>query len=168
MTYNVISGTLNPTQSQSHWNSRVRSIRLIVVDFSQRTLQSEHCSIWKKTSTTASIIQIVKRRTQWNRGDPKEILLGAKFALRPSFALLHGARAEGVSQTLRRGTSNGIKELLYRAPPIFGKAAITLGIGPHSSIVQQLGPQVISAYKARNIVIRHCLHQNSRVCSMPI
>jgi len=39
----------------------------------------------------------------------------------------------GVSQTLRRGTRNGITELSQRAPPIFGWAAITLGIGPHSS-----------------------------------
>jgi len=37
-------------------------------------------------------------------------------------ALLHGTRVLGVS------TLCGIKE---RAPPIFGRAAITLGIGPH-------------------------------------
>ena len=36
-------------------------------------------------------------------------------------ALLHGI-AVGVSQSLRRST-----------PPIFGRATITLGIGPHSS-----------------------------------
>jgi len=44
-------------------------------------------------------------------------------------------RAVGVSQTLRRGTRNAIKELSQRAPPIFGRSAITLGIGPHSSLV---------------------------------
>jgi len=49
-------------------------------------------------------------------------------------ALLHGTPAAGVSQTLRRGTRNGIKELSQTAPPIFGWAAITLGIGPHSSL----------------------------------
>jgi len=32
-----------------------------------------------------------------------------------------------VSQTLRRGTRNGIKELSPRAPAIFCRAAITLG-----------------------------------------
>ena len=48
-------------------------------------------------------------------------------------ALLHGTPAAGVSQTLRRGTRNGITELSQRAPPISGWAAITLGIGPHSS-----------------------------------
>jgi len=48
-------------------------------------------------------------------------------------ALLHGTRAIGVSQTLRHGTRNWIQDLLYRAPSIFGRAAITLGIGPHSS-----------------------------------
>jgi len=45
-------------------------------------------------------------------------------------ALLHGT---SVSQTLRRGTRNGITELSQRAPPIFGWAAITLEIGPHCS-----------------------------------
>jgi len=50
-------------------------------------------------------------------------------------ALLHGTLAAGISQTLRRGTRNGIMELSQRAPPIFGWAAITLGIGPHSSII---------------------------------
>ena len=48
-------------------------------------------------------------------------------------ALLHGTPAVGVSQPLRPGTRNGITELSQRAPPIFGWAAITLGIGPHSS-----------------------------------
>jgi len=41
-------------------------------------------------------------------------------------AILHGTRLVGVSQTLWRSTE---------APPIFGRAAITLGIGPHSSCV---------------------------------
>jgi len=48
-------------------------------------------------------------------------------------ALLHGTPAAGISQTLRRGTRNGITELSQRAPPIFGRAAITLGIDPHCS-----------------------------------
>jgi len=48
-------------------------------------------------------------------------------------ALLHGTRVVGVSQSLRRGTRNGITELSQRVPPVFGRAAITLGIGPHSS-----------------------------------
>jgi len=48
--------------------------------------------------------------------------------------LLHGTRAVGVSQTLRRGARNRITELSQKAPPIFGWAAITLGIGPHCSI----------------------------------
>jgi len=49
-------------------------------------------------------------------------------------ALLHGTPAAGVSQTLRRGTKNGITERLQMAPPVFVWAAITLGIGPHSSL----------------------------------
>ena len=71
---------------------------------------------------------------------PDEILPGAKFTLRPSClllfaALLHGTPAACVSQTLRRGTRNGSTELSQRTPPIFGWAAITMGIGPHSSLI---------------------------------
>jgi len=43
-------------------------------------------------------------------------------------ALMHGTPAAGVSQTLWRGTRNGITELSQRAPPILGWAAIMLGI----------------------------------------
>jgi len=48
-------------------------------------------------------------------------------------ALLHGTRAAAVSQTVAC-TRNGITELSQTAPPIFGWAAITLGIGLHSSL----------------------------------
>jgi len=48
-------------------------------------------------------------------------------------ALLYGTRAVGVSETLRRGTRNRVTEISEKAPLIFGRAAITLGIGPHSS-----------------------------------
>jgi len=48
-------------------------------------------------------------------------------------ALLHGTWAVSISQSLRHGTRNRITELSQRVPPIFGRAAITLGIGPHSS-----------------------------------
>jgi len=41
-------------------------------------------------------------------------------------ALLHGILVVGVSQILR---------VEQRAPPIFGRATITLGIGPHSSFL---------------------------------
>jgi len=78
------------------------------------------------------------------------ILPRAKFTLRPTLALslscsyilaalLHGTRAVGVSESLRRRTRNGITELSQSAPPVLysahwlGGAAITLGIGPHSS-----------------------------------
>ena len=76
---------------------------------------------------------------------PYGIFPGAKFTLRPSLrspilsALLHATPAAGVSQTLRRGTRNGITELSQRAPLIFGRAAITFGIGPH------FFPRLISA-----------------------
>jgi len=47
--------------------------------------------------------------------------------------LLHGTRPVAVSQTFRHGTRNEITELSQTAPPIFGWATITLGIGPYSS-----------------------------------
>jgi len=40
-------------------------------------------------------------------------------------ALLHSTRVVGVNQSLRRE---------QRAPPTFGRAAVTLGIGPHSGL----------------------------------
>jgi len=49
-------------------------------------------------------------------------------------ALLYGTRAASVSQNLRRATRNGITELSQRAP-VFGTAAITFGIGPHSTFI---------------------------------
>jgi len=66
---------------------------------------------------------------------PDGILSGAKFTLRLSLAFSYiGSTPEaGVSQTLRRDTRNGSMELSQRAPPIFGWAAITFGISPHSS-----------------------------------
>ena len=45
--------------------------------------------------------------------------------------LLHGTRAVGVSQNLRRATRNGIAELSQRAPPIFNRAAITYWASAH-------------------------------------
>jgi len=77
----------------------------------------------------------------WGLLSADGILPGAKFTLRPFqvlhfpilAALLHGTWAAGISQTLSRGTRNGITELLHGAPPIFCGAAITLGIVPHSS-----------------------------------
>jgi len=70
---------------------------------------------------------------------PDRILPGAEFTLHPSLAFSYigsvTARhsSSWVSQTLQHGTRNGTTELSHRAPPIFGRAAITLGIVPHSS-----------------------------------
>ena len=50
-------------------------------------------------------------------------------------ALPHGTRAAAVRQTLWHGTRNGIMELSQRTPPIFGWAAIMLGISLHSSLL---------------------------------
>jgi len=72
---------------------------------------------------------------------PKGNLPAAIFTLRPSLAFSYTSSvtartpAAGVSQSLWRGTRNGITELSQTAPPIFGSAAITLGIRPHSSLI---------------------------------
>ena len=61
--------------------------------------------------------------------------LYVQFLRSPILAtLLHGTPAADVSQTMWRGTRSGITELSQKAPPIFGWAAITLGISPHSSL----------------------------------
>jgi len=66
---------------------------------------------------------------------PVQYSLYVQVLRSPIFAgLLHGSPAAVVSQTLRRGTRNGITELSQTTPPIFGWAAITLSIGPHSSL----------------------------------
>jgi len=46
-------------------------------------------------------------------------------------ALLHSTRVVGVVR-------NGITELSQRAPPVFGRAAITLGNGQHSSLFTKM------------------------------
>ena len=66
------------------------------------------------------------------------ILPGVKFTLHPSFALSYIGSVtarHSSSGYLRRGTRNGIMELSQRAPPMFGRAAIKLGIDPHSSLL---------------------------------
>ena len=55
----------------------------------------------------------------------------AKFTLRhPSFALSYWQRYCTTVEQWARAKLCGVR---YRAPPIFGRATITLGIGPHSS-----------------------------------
>ena len=61
----------------------------------------------------------------WGLLPPDGNLLRAKFTLHSILApilaaLLHGTPAVGFSQTLWRGTRNGITELSQRAPPILG------------------------------------------------
>jgi len=51
-------------------------------------------------------------------------------------ALQHSTRAMGISESLQRRTRIGTKELSQRTPRIFSWAAITLGIGPHSTLEQ--------------------------------
>jgi len=77
----------------------------------------------------------------WGLLPPNGILPAAKFTLLRSraFSYIGNVTARhsstGISQSLRRGTRNGITELSQRVPPIFGRAVITLGIGKHSTVV---------------------------------
>ena len=77
----------------------------------------------------------------WGALAPNGISPSAKFTLRPTLAFsLYWQRYctaldHWCQPSLRRCTSNGIMELSQRVPPIFGRAAITLGIGPFSSLI---------------------------------
>jgi len=65
-------------------------------------------------------------------------LTGVKFTLRPGLAFSYigsvTARhsSSGRQPNFAAWYKDGITELSQRAPPIFGRVAITLGIGPHS------------------------------------
>ena len=84
-------------------------------------------------------------------------------------ALLHGTPAAGVSQTLRRGTRNGITELSQRAPPIFGWATIALGIGPHSSCFEFLHCSFLfGSVRQIKLAVRYLLSARKySVCCIP-
>ena len=71
----------------------------------------------------------------WGLLPPDGILPVAKFTHGPSLCspIYCATLEQRASAKLQHGTRNGIAELLQRAPPMFGWAAITLGIRPHSS-----------------------------------
>jgi len=69
--------------------------------------------------------------TFWRLLPRNGILPGAKFSLRPpSLALSYWQRCCTALEQWARAILCGVE---HRAPPIFGRATITLGIGPHSS-----------------------------------
>jgi len=61
------------------------------------------------------------------------ILPGAKFTLRPSLVLSYVGSVTARHSSSGRQPNCGVQQ---RAPPIFGMAAMTLGIGPHSSLTR--------------------------------
>jgi len=72
-------------------------------------------------------------------------------------ALLHGILVVGVSQTLRRWTEGAI----------FGRAAITLGIGPHSSyaifcVLRYVCSLCCSLLRRFRLLIRTCFMSHAR------
>ena len=87
--------------------------------------QSEKNLLNSNTSSTCSHNMVNFGKTAeicWRvRGTPSNF-----NGFRVLAALLHGTLVVGVSQTLC-----GVEQ---RAPPTFGRATITLGIGPHSSL----------------------------------
>jgi len=69
----------------------------------------------------------------WRPFPRNGILPGAKFRLRPpSLALSYWQRYCTALEQWVRAKLCGVE---HRAPPIFGRATITLGIGPHSSCI---------------------------------
>jgi len=69
----------------------------------------------------------------WGLLSRNGILLCAKFTLRPSLVLSYiGSITARHSSSGRQTKFAALHEQM--APPIFGRAAITLGIGPHSSL----------------------------------
>ena len=130
-------GPLTAEISSGVWGTPANFIGFHVLP----SLLQRHC--WPEANQTARCLAISWAGTLHFRGllTPDRILLGAKFTLHPSLAFAyigsvtvrHSSPTVGASQTLRRGTRNGIMELLQRAPPIFNRAAITMGIRPHSS-----------------------------------
>ena len=56
------------------------------------------------------------------------VLPGAKFTLRPCLALSYISSVTARHSSIGRQPNCGVEQ---RAPPIFGRAAITLVIGPH-------------------------------------
>jgi len=69
-------------------------------------------------------------------------------------ALLHGTRPPVVSQALWQCTRNGIAGLSQTATPIFGWAAITLGIGPHSRFVHFAAVHT-AVQESWNVIAKH-------------
>jgi len=58
-----------------------------------------------------------------------------------------------MSQALRSGRKNGIKEVSQRVPPIFGRASIMLGISPQSA-------HILAAY---NFLCSGCPTKSARL-----
>jgi len=82
-------------------------------------------------------------------------------------ALLHGTRAMGVSQTLQRGSPlQGMELRNFRSSfstegaTYIPRAAVTLGIGPHSSVMFLGGPHRSTAY----VHAAYCYRRCSVVC----
>ena len=71
------------------------------------------------------------------------ILPGAKFTLRPPHLALSYWQHYYMAVEVEQWTPAKLCGIEHRAPPIFGRAAIRLGIGPHSSSF--LFPRLISA-----------------------
>jgi len=74
----------------------------------------------------------------WGLVPANGILLGAKFAFRPSLAFSYfGSVTARHTEQLASGKLCSVEQ---RAPPIFGRTAITLEIGPHSILSCNVNP----------------------------
>ena len=113
-----------------HWTVRVRlRCGSMSNHFSEREREFTF-AIFYRTSVCLSVTLV--QPTQ-----PDGILPGAKFTLRPSLALSY------IFSVTARHSSNGRQPTLRRwaeSVTYFGRAAITFGIGPHSSSVCLVHP----------------------------
>jgi len=75
-------------------------------------------------------------------------------------ALLHRTPAAGVSETLQHGARMELTELSQRVSPIFGWAAISLSIGPHSSFSFFKNIVVICVVLCFNAYVVNKFHDN--------
>jgi len=141
-------------------------------------LNSAQCAQYLAVSC-AAIHYIYIFRGRGGALAPDRVLPCAKFTsvqilrFRILAAFLHGTPAAGVSQTLRRGTSNGTTKLSQRAPPIFERAAITLGISPHCSskyidVAFVLGQVTVRRMLYRNVVCPVCLSVTLVYCGQTV
>ena len=100
-----------------------RAVKAAVVERNERQLAQTRHEARPLVSEQLRQLVVAYELHVRQGGVDRQVVEVGKYVLRVDFARL----------AKTTGTRNGITELPQRAPPIFDRAAITLGIGPHSS-----------------------------------